>query len=165
MCRFLPRPRGLPRVLGGSASASSLSRPAQASLTLRPVGLLDRPRRPLSRGFDPDSYPSEPLVSYQTYRQLSGWNPPPLVIRAIEAHVESERGAVAWAMRQRPVSPPRSSNAACRFPALRSPTGFIVRHTASVEGARGLVGVRRNSRIRDLGRTAAHPCCALCADA
>jgi hypothetical protein len=40
----------------------------------------------LSRGFDPDSCPSEPLVSYQTYRQLSGWNPPPLVMRAIEAH-------------------------------------------------------------------------------
>jgi len=33
-----------------------------------------------------DSYPSESLVSYQTYRQLSGWNPPPLVKRAIEAH-------------------------------------------------------------------------------
>ena len=54
------------------------SRPAQASLALRPVGLLDRPRRPLSRGSDPDSYPSESPASYQTYRQLSGWNLPPL---------------------------------------------------------------------------------------
>src|SRR6478672_2979260 len=50
-CRLLPRLRGLPRMGGGSASATSLSRPAQASLTLRPVGLLSRPRRPLSRGF------------------------------------------------------------------------------------------------------------------
>src|SRR5262249_24143401 len=29
---------------------------------------------------------TEPLVSYRTYRQLSGWNPPPLVIRAVRAH-------------------------------------------------------------------------------
>jgi hypothetical protein len=43
MCRLLPRSRGLPRFAGGSASAPLLSRPAQASLTLRPVGLLNRP--------------------------------------------------------------------------------------------------------------------------
>src|SRR6266850_7223245 len=41
-CRLLPRSRGLPQMAGGSASALSLSRPAQASLTLRPVGLLSR---------------------------------------------------------------------------------------------------------------------------
>ena len=56
------------------------------SLALRPAGLLDRPRRPLSRGFDPASCPTEPLVSYQTYRQLSGWILPPLVIRAFSGH-------------------------------------------------------------------------------
>ena len=44
---------------------TSLSRPAQASLTLRPAGLLNRPRRPLSRGFGPPGYPTKPLVSYQ----------------------------------------------------------------------------------------------------
>ncbi len=43
-CRLLPRSRGLPRYTGGSASASLLSRPAQASLTLRPVGLLRPPK-------------------------------------------------------------------------------------------------------------------------
>jgi len=32
------------------------------------------------------SRPAKPLVSFQTYRQLSGWNPPPLMIRAIRAH-------------------------------------------------------------------------------
>ena len=85
-CRLLPHPCGLPRFMGGSASASSLSRPAQALLTLRPAGLLSRPRRPLSRGFDPASYPTVPLVSYQTYRQLSGWILPPLVMHAIGAH-------------------------------------------------------------------------------
>jgi hypothetical protein len=85
-CRLLPRPWCLPRFAGGSASASSLSRPAQASLALRPIGSLSRPRRPLSRGFDPISYPTEPLVSYQINRQFSGWNPPPLVTHASSGH-------------------------------------------------------------------------------
>src|SRR6202051_1725533 len=82
MRRLLPRSLGLPRYFGGSASALRLSRPAQALLTLRPAGSLSRPRRPLSRGFDPTSYPAKPLVSSQTYRHLSGGNLPPLVIHA-----------------------------------------------------------------------------------
>jgi hypothetical protein len=90
-CRLLPRSRGLPQMAGGSASALSLSRPAQASLTLRPVGLLNRLKRPLSRGSSPSGYPAEPLVSYQINRQLSGWNLPPLVIRAFGAHCHRRR--------------------------------------------------------------------------
>ena len=35
-------------------------------------------------------------------------------------------GAVAWAIRHRPVSHPRSSNRTCGFPASGFPTGFIV---------------------------------------
>ena len=58
----------------------------------------------------------------RSYRQLPGWILPPLVNRAVGAHVESRRSAVSF---ERSVSPPRSSNAACGFPALRSPTGFI----------------------------------------
>ena len=85
-CRLLPRSHSLPQMAGGSASALSLSRPAQASLTLRPTGLLNRLKRPLSRGSSPAGYPAEPLVSYQINRQLSGWNLPPLVIRAFGAH-------------------------------------------------------------------------------
>ena len=85
-CRLLPRSYSLPLLTGGSASALTLSRPAQASLTLRPTGLLNRLKRPLSRGSSPAGYPTEPLVSYQINRQLSGWNPPPLVIRAFGAH-------------------------------------------------------------------------------
>jgi hypothetical protein len=42
-CRLLPRSCSLPQMAGGSASALSLSRPAQASLALRPAGLLSRP--------------------------------------------------------------------------------------------------------------------------
>src|SRR3954468_4978552 len=39
-----------------------------------------------SRGFDQAGCPAKPLVSYQINRQLSGWNLPPLVIRAVGAH-------------------------------------------------------------------------------
>src|SRR5204863_2582997 len=39
-CRFLPHSCGLPRLTGGSASTTSLSGPAQASLALRPAGSL-----------------------------------------------------------------------------------------------------------------------------
>src|SRR4051812_27297995 len=64
------------------------TRPPQASRALRPAGLLNRPRRPLSRGFDQAGCPARPLVSYQINRQLSGWNLPPLVTRAVGAHRE-----------------------------------------------------------------------------
>ena len=50
-------------------------------------------------------------------------------------------GAVAWAIRQRPVSHPRSSNRTCRSPASGSPTGFTVRHTGSKPTARGFCTV------------------------
>ena len=85
--------RRLPQMEGGSASALSLSRPAQASLTLRPAGSLNRLKRPLSRGSSPASYLAEPLVSYQINRQLSGWNLPPLVIRAFGAHCQGRTHA------------------------------------------------------------------------
>src|SRR5260370_17017448 len=73
---------------GGSPSALSLARPAQASLTFRPAGLLSRLKRPLSRGSSPSGYPAKPLVSYQINRQLSGWNLPPLMIRPFGAHCQ-----------------------------------------------------------------------------
>src|SRR5215471_3249047 len=86
--RLLPHSRGLPQMAGGSASALSLSRPAQASLTLRPAGSLSRLKRPLSRGSSPSGYPAKPLVSFQTNRQLSGWILPPQVIHALGAHCQ-----------------------------------------------------------------------------
>ena len=136
MRRLLPRSLGLPRYSGGSASTSSLSRPAQASLALRPAGSLNRPRRPLSRGFGPAELPK------RTARQLPDQSTtlwvdlPPLVIRAVGAHVELRMGAVAWAIRRRPVSHPRSSNRTGRFPASGFPTGFTVRHTTEAQCAR-----------------------------
>jgi hypothetical protein len=86
--KFRPDPIGVSNATDRyeCRSALSLSRPAWASLALRPAGLLSRPRRPLSRGSNPRSYPHEPLVSYRINRQLSGWNLPPLVIRAFGAH-------------------------------------------------------------------------------
>src|SRR6266545_3022859 len=92
-CRLLPRSCSLPHLTGGSASALSLSRPAQASRTLRPAGSLSRLKRPLSRGSSPSGYPAEPLVSYQINRQLSGWNLPPLMIRAFGAHCQTRTSA------------------------------------------------------------------------
>jgi hypothetical protein len=98
-CRLLPRSHGLPQMAGGSASALSLSRPAQASLTLRPAGSLSRPRRPLSRGSSPCGCPHGPLVSYRINRQLSGWNLPPLVIRAFGALCHERTRALQQARR------------------------------------------------------------------
>src|SRR5262245_579874 len=61
-----------PQMAGGSASALSLSRPAQASLALRPIESLGRPRRPSSRGSDPASYPTKPLASFRTIDNYPG---------------------------------------------------------------------------------------------
>ena len=94
-CRLLPRSCSLPQMAGGSASALSLSRPAQASLTLRPARSLSRLWRPLSRGSGPAGYPAEPLVCYRINRQLSGWNLPPLMIRAFGAHGHNRTSALA----------------------------------------------------------------------
>jgi hypothetical protein len=51
--------------------------------------------------------------------------------------VESRMGAVASAIRQRPVSHPRSSNRTCPIKASGSPTGFTVGPTGSKQTARG----------------------------
>ena len=51
-------------------------------------------RRPLSRGSNPCGYPHKPLVSYRINRQLSGWIPPPLMIRAFGAHCHNRTRAV-----------------------------------------------------------------------
>src|SRR5499426_1038104 len=57
-CRLLPRSRGLPQMAGGSASALSLSRPAQASLTLRPTESLSRPAATFVTRLQPAQLPA-----------------------------------------------------------------------------------------------------------
>src|ERR1700726_4328335 len=119
-CRLLPHSCSLPHMAGGSASALSLSRPAQASHMLRPTGSLSRPRRPLSRGSSPTGHPAEPLVSYQINRQLSGWILPPQVIRAFGAHChELTWQDVLAVLPQRPGTRTRE-----QLPAARA--GFLV---------------------------------------
>ena len=54
---------GLP---AGRLPRHTFSRPARASLALRPARSLNRPRRPLSRGSDTAGYPAAPLASYQS---------------------------------------------------------------------------------------------------
>ena len=61
---FFPNHAGLPRTNGWSASTTFLSRPARASLTLRPADLLPHLKWTLSRGSRPGSYPPKRLVSY-----------------------------------------------------------------------------------------------------
>jgi hypothetical protein len=80
-----PRSRSLPQMAGGSASAVSLSRPAQASLTLRPAGSLSRPQATFCH-----EAPTHAVtrISYRINRQLSGWILPPLMIRAFGAHCQ-----------------------------------------------------------------------------
>src|SRR5208337_5119305 len=58
-CRLLPRSRGLPQMAGGSASALSLSRPAQALLALRPAGSLSRPRATFVTRLQPMRLPAQ----------------------------------------------------------------------------------------------------------
>jgi hypothetical protein len=76
-CRLLPRSCGLRR-------AVTRVKPEQASPKATFVTRLRLGR-----------YSTEPLVSFQTYRQLSGWNPPPLVIRANCLAIPLTRPAVA----------------------------------------------------------------------
>lgn len=57
--RYLPRSCSLPRMAGRSASTLSLSRPAQASLILRPVKLLSRPTAAFVTRLQPYQLPSK----------------------------------------------------------------------------------------------------------
>src|SRR3954462_9953627 len=77
--------------------------------------------------------------------------------------VESRTGAVAWAMRQHPVSRPRSSNRTCGFPASGFPTGFTPRHTAAAQDARVEDAARRALRRPDRRRNALCRALAPCA--
>src|SRR5262249_57330371 len=57
-CRLVPRSCCLPQMAGGSASALSLSRPAQALLALRPVESLSRPAATFVTRLRPRQLPS-----------------------------------------------------------------------------------------------------------
>ena len=64
---------------------------------------------------------------------------------------------------RKPVSPPRSSNRTCGFPASGFPTGFIVRPTATTVCARAEDSAPPTPRRHGLGRTGLCHVLALCA--
>ena len=63
---------GLPRILGGSASVSSFSRPAQCSLILRPARSPSPYKDPLHRRLQPIRYLHDCSSCYRSERKLPG---------------------------------------------------------------------------------------------
>ena len=86
LCWFLPRPRGLPRYLRRVGIHDFTFEACSSFTRVTACRLLNRPTRPLSRGFNPAGYPAERSPATRSNRQLSGWILPPLVIRAFGAH-------------------------------------------------------------------------------
>ena len=69
---------GLPLITGGSASASTVSRPARRSLAFRPAWSLSRPGRPFSpECFNPCRYLHEPLWPLPAGTTVAGWGSHP----------------------------------------------------------------------------------------
>jgi hypothetical protein len=111
-----PKPFCLPRSSGGSAPTTSLSRPAQALHTLRPVDSLPHPRRGLSQGFDTASYPATPPASYRANRPLPGWDLHPQGDRALRGAPKNHRGSKnSGASRDLGANTERSTNAILCF--------------------------------------------------
>src|ERR1700738_2391799 len=89
MIAVLPQTEQLHRNANAEAAAAHSQRVSGCFISGTLLVGLGRPaaqRRPLSRGSNPCGYPHKPLVSYRINRQLSGWIPPPLMIRAFGAH-------------------------------------------------------------------------------
>jgi hypothetical protein len=127
-----PSALAFPEQSAGRRPQNYVSRPAQASLVLRPAELLTHHTWALSRGSGPTSYSARPLVSYQGIPTTPWVGPSPTgVSRHWGARrVEDGRG---YSRRSRgPVSHPRSSNRTCRFPASGFPTGFTAGSRESV---------------------------------
>jgi hypothetical protein len=57
---------------------------------LRPAASLDRQKRPLSQGFDPDGYPAEPPDSDRASQPLPRWE----LIAPSGAHRDARKGVV-----------------------------------------------------------------------
>ena len=114
----------LPSPKSGRVGATiSLSRPARASLALRPAGLLGHLTWPLSQGSNPIRCRINPLVSYQTHRLLSGRDFHPLVICAVGAHLIPKDIRACAAHR------------ACRRIEYNACAGFVNRSSQTPTGA------------------------------
>ena len=82
-----PRSCCLPRTPGGSASTTSLSRPAQAGFALRP-SIRSPALADFVQGFDTADCSTEPPASYRANRPLPGWNWHPQGDRALRGAPE-----------------------------------------------------------------------------
>jgi len=127
---------------------------------LQPAGLLSRPRRPLSRGSSPASYPPRPLASYRTHRHLSGWNPPPLEKRAFRAHTVTAppipRNASKDPLTAGTVQTGQHTNSQFRHPAVGSRPSRLeppcpLRHTPS-RRPHGSMNLRNFEAVNGLRR-------------
>src|SRR5258705_1808642 len=92
-CRLLPRSRGLPQMAGRSASALSLSRPARASLTLRPAGSLSRSCATFVTRLQPFRLPGRAARQLPDQSTTLWVESPPVVIRAFGAHCQQRTQA------------------------------------------------------------------------
>jgi hypothetical protein len=73
------------------------------------------------------------VKSSRKYPNLISRAPADGTVEGIENWVESRRSAVPRPTGSRPVSPPRSSNRTCRFPASGFPTDFTPGITQKAE--------------------------------
>jgi len=89
----------LPQMAGGSAPHCHFRRLLRPYSRYGPSDRSAAQRWPLSRGSSLTGCPAKPLVSFRTYRQLSGSNLPPLMLRAFSAHCQF----VTHAPQQRPI--------------------------------------------------------------
>src|SRR3954462_6505347 len=86
---WVPRPQvGRRAWLADTVEGLVRSHDPRRGLRTRPDHHLSQMKLGKTQGSSPVSCPTKPLVSYRSNRQLSGWNPPPLVIRAVGAHWE-----------------------------------------------------------------------------
>jgi hypothetical protein len=84
----------------------------------RPVASLSRPSATFVTRPQPLWLPARTLVSYRINRQLSGWNLPPLVIRAFGAHCQNRTFDASQLSRHEPASEVTTPNLRLQHRAL-----------------------------------------------
>jgi hypothetical protein len=91
----------------------------EALVGLRTTGrIAQSPNRNLCHETQPLWLPARTLVSYRINRQLSGWNLPPLVIRAFGAHCQNRTFDASQLSRHKPASKVTTPNLRLQHRAL-----------------------------------------------
>ena len=86
MCRLLPRPTRPSPNSGRVGIRIVLFEACSGFTRVTARTLAQPPKAAFVTGLRRSRLPATPPVSYQLNRQLAGWNPPPQVFRAFEAH-------------------------------------------------------------------------------